>query len=358
MPKSFSNSLLKWYRINARDLPWRHSSDPYAIWISEAMLQQTTVKTVIGYYMSWMKIFPDVYSLADASIDKVLKAWQGLGYYNRARNLHKTAGIIIQQFQGEIPSNPIILKTLPGFGPYMSASVASIAFDCRVPLVDANVRRVMMRITNTHGRATCAIDHTILSTLDALMPDKHAGDFNQAMMELGAIICSSQNPKCNMCPLICFCQSFKKGDQELIPEQKKILIHEITAVIGLIKRDNKFLIQQRPEKGLLAGLWEFPGGKVKESDKTLKDALKRELMEEIGQICRINGEFCRVKHYYTTNKVNLIAFNAALTGDNFKPSKMQKWVTAKDLLTYPMPSGSAKIVAKLLNNTLGDLTLA
>ncbi len=313
------------------------------------MLQQTTVKTVLGYYAPWLAAFPDVYALASAPIEKVLKAWQGLGYYNRARNLHKAAGIVVAQFQGHVPQDPDILRKLPGFGPYMSASVASIAFDRRVPLVDANVRRVMMRISNIHGPASGTWDKDILIFLDRVMPAHRAGDFNQALMELGALVCTSQQPKCNMCPLTRHCRAFEKGQQELIPEPKKVSLNEITAVIGLVRDKKKYLIQQRPEKGLLAGMWEFPGGKVGASDKSFKEALKRELMEELGAVCRVNEEFCRVRHYYTTNKVQLIAFNAVLKG-GFKPRANQRWVSVGDLTAYPMPSGSAKIVVKLLEN--------
>ncbi len=348
MPESFAAKLLKWYHRHARPMPWRDTRDPYGIWISEAMLQQTTVKTVLGYYPRWIKTFPDIHSLAHASIEKVLKAWQGLGYYNRARNLHKAASIIINEFQGQLPRDPAILIKLPGFGPYMSASVASIAFDWRIPLVDANVRRVMMRILNIHGQASITLDKNILKSLEQVMPAQGAGDFNQAMMELGAMVCTSQLPKCNLCPLLSECRSFKKGEQELIPESKKVTLNEITAVIALIKKNNKYLIQKRPEKGLLAGLWEFPGGKLENSDNSLQQALERELMEELGQTCLIKEEFCRVRHYYTTNKVNLVAFNAVLAVDRFKPGLNQRWASRQDLLKYPMPSGSAKIVMKLL----------
>jgi A/G-specific adenine glycosylase len=232
----------------------------------------------------------------------------------------------------------------------MSASVASIAFDVKIPLVDANVRRVIMRILNIHGPAVSSLDHEILRFLDAVMPNKHCGDFNQALMELGAMTCTTKEPKCNMCPVQKYCKAFKKGCQELIPEPKKVLLNEITAVIGLIKKGSKYLIQQRPEHGLLAGMWEFPGGKVEPGkDKGLKTALMRELLEELGQEALIGDEFCRVRHYYTTNKINLIAFHVTLTGDKFKLKKNMRWVTSKELREYPLPSGSAKIVEKLLS---------
>ncbi len=348
MNQPFDKQLLKWYWANARELPWRKTKNPYKIWVSEAMLQQTTVKTVLGYYPAWLNIFPDVNTLADAPVEKVLKAWQGLGYYNRARNFHKAAKIVVDEFDGKVPSDPKLLRQLPGFGPYMSASVASIAFDVKIPLVDANVRRVIMRIKNIHGAAVSALDDNILEFLNKVMPSSHCGDFNQALMELGAIICTSKEPKCNQCPVSRHCQAFEKDCQELIPEPKKISLNEITAVIALIKKGQKYLIQQRPEKGLLAGMWEFPGGKVEPKDKNLKTALKRELLEELCQHCLIGAEFARIRHYYTTNKVHLIAFEAKMTDKLFKLNANQRWAGLKELHQYPMPSGSAKIVAKLM----------
>ena len=351
MKTLFSVDLLAWYDAHARILPWRKTKDPYKIWVSEAMLQQTTVKTVIGYYDTWLKAFPDVRSLADAPAVKVLKAWQGLGYYNRARNFHKAAKIVVEKYGGSVPSDPDVLRRLPGFGPYMSASVASIAFDVKIPLVDANVRRVIMRILNIHGQALSSLDPKILKFLNTVMPELRSGDFNQALMELGAMVCSTREPKCNMCPVIVNCKAFKKGCQELIPEPKKVVLNEIIAVIGLVKKDSKFLIQQRPENGLLAGMWEFPGGKVESKrDKNLKMALKREILEELGQDCIVGDEFCRVRHYYTTNKVQLIVFDVTLIGKKFLLKKNMRWVGAKDLKTYPMPSGSAKIVSNIISN--------
>ncbi len=347
MPDPFSQNLLKWYAVSARPMPWRETKDPYKIWVSEAMLQQTTVKTVLGYYDAWIKVFPTVNKLAKAPVAKVLKAWQGLGYYNRARNFHKAAKIVVEKYDGQVPCEPGLLRSLPGFGPYMSASVASIAFNVRIPLVDANVRRVIMRIMNMHGLATSSRDPEILSFLNIVLPTRRCGDFNQALMELGAMVCTTKEPKCNLCPVKNACKAFEKGCQELIPEHKKVILNKITAVIGLITKGSTYLIQQRPEHGLLAGMWEFPGGKVEKKDKNLKTALKREIFEELGQECLVGDEFCRVRHYYTTNIVNLVAFNVTLDGNKLSLGKSLQWATLKDLERYPMPSGSAKIVIKL-----------
>ncbi len=346
--KLFSKKLLKWYDAHARSLPWRGTKDPYKIWVSEAMLQQTTVKTVLGYYDRWLGIFPDINSLASAPIEKVLKAWQGLGYYNRARNFHRSAQIVMAEHRGVLPSDPETLRKLPGFGPYMTASVASIAFDARVPLVDANVRRIVMRLLNIHGPAVASLDNELLLFLNNVLPLKRCGDFNQALMELGSQACTTNEPGCDACPLKSYCKAFKEGCQEQIPTPKKVEISQITAVIGLIRRNGKYLIQQRPAGGLLAGLWEFPGGKVEKTDKSLQEALARELLEELECSCLVGEEFCRVRHYYTTNKVHLIAFQAALGAGQFKLKKHQRWVGVKELQEYAMPSGNARILEKLL----------
>ncbi len=350
MVNSFSSNLLQWYHANARDLPWRRTKDPYAIWVSEAMLQQTTVATVIGRYAAWLKTFPDVRTLARAPIPKVLKAWQGLGYYNRSRNLHKTAQILVGEYDGELPRDPAALRALPGFGPYMSASVASIAFDVKVPLVDANVRRVVMRLLKLSGPATTALDSVILKFLETVMPTRKCGDFNQALMELGAMICTPKDPACGKCPVKNHCQALRQGVQGQIPQPKKAIFRSITTVAGLISQNGKYLVEQRPKGGLLAGLWDFPGGQVESKDKTLKMALKARLREKLGQDCVIRGEFCRVRHSYTVNKVLLVVFHTSLAGDKFKPRHGQRWASLQEIQKLAMPSGSAKVLKRLLES--------
>jgi A/G-specific adenine glycosylase len=206
-----------------------------------------------------------------------------------------------------------------------------------------------MRQMNISGPANSALDPRILEYLQGVLPKRRCGDFNQALMELGALVCTPREPRCNMCPVQRDCRAFAKGCQELIPEPRKVILNEITAVVGVIREGSKFLIQQRPENGLLGGMWEFPGGKVERSDKDLKSALARELDEELGVRCASAAEFCRVQHYYTTNKVKLIAFH--VVPEN-KPGPMAKrplkWVTLKGMAQYPMPSGSAKIMAALI----------
>lgn len=345
--RSFSRDLLRWYRRSARELPWRTTKDPYKIWISEIMLQQTTVAAVIPYYNRWIKRFPTIHHVARAHEQTILKFWQGLGYYSRARNIKKTAKGICQDFQGHLPRDPVLLKSLPGFGPYTVGAVASIAFDIRHPIIDANVRRVVMRVLAIEGKADSKIDRKVYSYLDTILPKKNVGDFNQALMELGALICKKNNPLCSACPVRNFCEAYRKGIQELIPKSVSKVIKNQEAAIAVIKDKNKILIQKRPDKGLFAGLWEFPGGKLKK-EEGVRQALKRKVIEELGAEVKNIKFLLNVTHYYTQFKVRLHVFTCALESNSYPTSPLQhKWVSIPQLSNYPMPSGSAKIVEKL-----------
>ncbi len=342
----FSRKLLHWFRQSARDLPWRKTKDPYKIWISEIMLQQTTVSAVIPKYEAWIKKFPDMRSLARAREQTVLKQWQGLGYYNRARNLHATARIICQDHQGILPPDADTLSRLPGFGPYTVGAVLSIAFGIRKPIIDANVRRVSMRVLNLKGAADTSQDKTILAFLERVLPHRSVGDFNEALMELGALICRQTNPLCLQCPVRVLCESYKEGCQELIPTPRLRRIKNISAVVAVIRQNGKFLIQQRTGTKLLQGLWEFPGGKV-ETGETERDALQREIQEELKVEVSSAEKFMTTDHSYTEFHVTLSVWWCTLKEIPLESATL-KWVGKRELLKYPMPSGSAKIVDHLL----------
>ncbi len=343
--KGFSRFLLTWYGKHKRDLPWRRNKDPYKIWVSEMMLQQTTVATVIPYYERWFKGFPTVNALAAADLQEVLKAWQGLGYYARARNLHKAAQIIVSQHKGSLPHNPQLVRALPGFGPYSTGSVLSIAYDLPLTIIDANVRRVVMRLLALPGLADTSQDGAVEVFLRKVFPKSKAGDFNQALMELGALVCRSKEPLCILCPVQKFCQAYKEGKQEIIPQPKERVTKHISAVIAIIEKKGKYFIQQRPSKGLLADLSEFPGGKI-EAGETRARALQREIKEELGVVVTSSKHLFDVTHFYTQFRVNLSVFSCQVETWP-KSSARHKWVGLKALQTYPMPSGSAKIVEKL-----------
>jgi A/G-specific adenine glycosylase len=341
-----ASDLTHWYVKNKRDLPWRRTRDPYKIWISEIMLQQTTVSTVIAYYERWIKTFPTVHDLAKAPLQTVLKQWQGLGYYNRVKNLYKTAHILINEHKGILPKDPKVIRSLPGFGPYTTGSVLSIAYDIPLTIIDANVRRVVMRLLALPGLADTKQDLKVNEFLLKVLPIRGAGDFNQALMELGALVCRAKDPVCISCPLAKYCQAYREGKQELIPQTKKKPIKDVQAVIAIIKKGNNYFIQKRPSKGLLADLWEFPGGKVRATESK-KKALDRELNEELGVKLKSSKYLFDVKHFYTQFRVNLSVFACSLENEP-KADAVHRWVSFKNFSKYPMPSGSAKIIEKII----------
>ena len=345
-PAEFRRRLLGWYRRQKRDLPWRRTSDPYAIWISEVMLQQTTVAAVIPFYGRWLETFPDVRSLAAAPLRKVLKAWEGLGYYARARRLHAAARAFARMPGGRIPEDAETLRAVPGFGPYTTAAVLSLAFGRPLPVLDVNVRRVMMRLLRLCGQADGRHDKAISARLAALIARRAPGDFNQAMMELGALVCRSRSPLCAACPLQAFCAAFAAGEQEIIPRPKKVSYRKIEAVVGIIEDGGRILIQKRPDTGLLAGLWEFPGGKMKRGEGRLR-ALAREIREETGAEITAPRYLMKVDHSYTQFQVTLHAFRCVLKTAPENGGARLRWVRRRDLKAYPFPSGSARIIRRL-----------
>ena len=258
--------LLAAYDAGKRDLPWRRKTDPYCIWVSEVMLQQTRVETVIPYYERWVERFPDLEALADADEDEVLLAWQGLGYYSRARRLHEGARVVRERYQGTLPPNSEGLRELPGIGPYTAGAVASIAYGEVVPAVDGNVKRVLSRLYDLPNPSPKELQKLAGSLVDPSRP----GDFNQALMELGALICTPRSPECHTCPLATECLALDQGTVEVRPSRKpKRPVPEMeVAVLVLAARDEDealhLLLRKRPSTGLLAGMWEFPGVEVPE----------------------------------------------------------------------------------------------
>jgi len=338
-----SAKLLRWYRTHHRNLPWRDTKDPYKIWISEIMLQQTTVNAVIPYYRKWMKLFPSIQILSQAPTPKVLKTWQGLGYYNRVKNLLKASRILVKDYSAKIPRDYTAVRNLPGFGPYTTAAVLSIAYNLPYPVIDGNVRRLLLRITGLEVQADPKYDKILLKNLQPHLPSKNMGIFNQAMMELGALVCTPRNPRCLLCPLPSFCQAFKTGKPEVIPQPKKTNTQKIEAAVAIIQNKKKFLIQKRPSQGLLADFWEFPGGKRK-NNETLLETVRREVKEELHTDTQEETFLTKVKHSYTQYQVTLYAYQCSLRNPPQISEKRHRWITLKELRQYPLPSGSAKIV--------------
>ncbi len=311
------------------------------------MLQQTTVPAVIPFYGRWLEAFPDVESLARAPLRRVLREWQGLGYYRRAENLHRAARSIVAEHGAKVPREESVLRSLPGFGPYTTAAVLSLAYRKPLPVVDANVRRVVMRVLGIRGTAGPAHDGRIAAFLETVLPADRPGDFNQAMMELGALVCRVRDPQCLACPARRACRAAREGTQETIPRPKRTSLEKLEVVVAVIEREGRVLVQQRPPGGLLAGLWEFPGGKV-EPGEGLEAALRREVREELG--VRIVGvrPLTTVRHAYTRFLVTLHAYSGAIRkGEELRQGPPRRWLTLRALRRYPLPSGSVRIVEHL-----------
>lgn len=339
MATEFARLLIGWYRQHARDLPWRGISNPYAVWVSEIMLQQTRVDTVIGYYLRWMERFPTVQNLAQASEDEVLRLWEGLGYYSRARNLHKAARVVVEQWGGSLPASRAELEKLPGIGRYTAGAIASMAFGLDEPALDGNLKRVLARVFDiaiplTSPEGKIRLDHLLSEHL----PHGQAGDFNQAMMDIGATLCLPKNPHCMECPVASNCQAYRLGVQEQRPaEELRRAVPRYTVTAAVIWRDGRVLLARRPENGLLGGLWEFPGGKL-ESGETLETCLEREIREELGVRIRVGEPIGIFKHAYTHFKVTLHAFRCGLLEGEPKPLEASElaWVLPAELSHYPM----------------------
>ena len=328
-----STRLLTWYRKNGRTLPWRGLHDPYAIWVSEIMLQQTRVETVIPYFNKWMQRFPNIKTLARASETDVLNAWEGLGYYSRARNLLKAAQHVLEQHHGELPQDLDELRNLPGIGRYTAGALASIAFKLDQPTLDANLRRVFTRLFNIEVPADSAAGEKILWDLAAEhLPKGHAGDYNQALMDLGANICIPKNPKCELCPLTEICQALAKGVQELRPvmKPKKDRPHYFQAA-GAIIENTKVLLAKRPAKGLLGGMWEFPNGRIEaEPAKELENTLEREYSLRVQRGAALGV----IRHAYTHFKTTVYAFECKPI--SISTSDTLKWIHLLELDNFPM----------------------
>ncbi|MGM0401134.1 MAG: A/G-specific adenine glycosylase [Chloroflexota bacterium] len=314
-PRTITQKLLAWYEKNRRDLPWRRTRDPYAIWVAEVMLQQTQVNTVKGYYERFLQCFPTVRALAETDLDDVLALWQGLGYYARARHLHKAARIVSQEHGGTLPKELAALRNLPGIGPYTSAAIASIAFDQDVPALDANVVRVLCRLFNYgNDPRKAAGKRALRHYAEALLPPGRAGEYNQAMMELGATLCTKA-PDCEACPLCSFCKAYAKGLQTMRPiSRRRQEVPHRTFVSALVERAGRLLVVRRVPEGLLGGLWELPGGPVKEGE-TPQAALKRHLREGLGLETTVGPRLGVVEHAYSHFSLSVQVYESAVEGE-------------------------------------------
>jgi len=346
-----TQDLLAWYARKRRDLPWRRTRDPYRIWVSEIMLQQTQVDTVIPYYQRFLSQFPTLRDLAGASSQAVLKAWENLGYYARARHLHEAARIVESRMKGKMPRTLDGLMALPGIGPYTAAAILSIAFGQPVAAVDGNVRRVVCRLfalqQPIHQSSTQKRIHALA---EELVPKTRAGRFNQGLMDLGARICTPKNPACAVCPLHASCKARKMNLQERIPVTRKRAPLPHRHLMAALIRDqrNRILMVRRPDRGLLGGLWKFPG-REKHPEETMGAALKRTVREETGLDIKTGKAITAIEHAYTHFRITLHAFHGRpVQGTRWNPGfPDHRWVTLEEIHRLPLSKADRKILAVL-----------
>ena len=323
--------LLQWFKKNGRDLPWRKTRDPYATWVSEIMLQQTQVATVIPYYQKFLKSFPTIHHLAKSDLSKVLKVWEGLGYYSRARNLHQASKIIANHSNGKIPDKLKDLLNLPGIGRYTAGAILSIAYNKKAPILDGNVKRVLSRLFVVSGNPK-KTEEFLWPLSESLIPKGSPGAFNQALMDLGSMTCTPKNPNCLSCPLKNLCQGYLSGKPESYPLRSvKKKVPHIEAIAAVIQKHGKVLLRQRPPKGLLGGLWEFPNWPI-DGKKDLKEYLRLKVKSDFGLKVKCKENLGPFKQTYSHFKLTLHVFKC----DALEGRGKGKWVSIKKLDRLPM----------------------
>ncbi|HEX4128955.1 MAG TPA: A/G-specific adenine glycosylase [Pirellulales bacterium] len=333
---AFRRKLLAWYGRAARDLPWRRTSDPYAIWVSEIMLQQTQMATVIGYYERFLAALPSVFALAAAPEEQVLRLWEGLGYYRRARQLHRAAQVIVAQHGGELPRDVDTLRTLPGIGRYTAGAIASIAFDARAPILEANTLRLLARLLAYRGDVTeTAGQRTLWEFAEALLPRRGAGRFNQALMELGSLVCTPQTPRCVDCPVRELCPTFVQRLQAEIPApRRKPLIEDVREVAVVVRRGCKVLVG-RKSGGRWDGLWDFPRFSISEAETA------DQLRTLTGLTVHLIGQLATLKHGVTRFRITLSCLEAEYRSGRCIAG--WRWIDPTELHALPMPVTGRKL---------------
>jgi len=347
----FAERLLAWFARHARDLPWRRERTPYRVWVAEVMLQQTRAETAVPYYERFLDRFPTVHALAEASQEEVLKAWEGLGYYARARNLHAAARQVVATPGGRCPDLFDGWLALPGVGRYSAGAIASIAFGQDVAAVDGNARRVLCRVFGIREDVTRPEVQRQLESLAAdLLPPGRAGAFNEALMELGAGVCTPRAPCCDCCPLQELCLAQAQGEPEGLPvrsPRRRIPRYDVAAAV-ITRADGRMLVAQRHADDMLGGLWEFPGGK-REDGETLAACLAREIREELGVEVVVGEQLVVVKHAYTHFRITLHAFRCRLVAGELRclDCAAFRWATLAELEALPMSAADRKIARVL-----------
>lgn len=351
-----TDKLIDWFHEHKREMPWRSSSDPYKIWVSEIMLQQTRVDQAQPYFDRFIKRFPTVYDLAEASQQEVLKVWEGLGYYSRARHLHHAAQKVVEEYEGKLPDTYEEISDLKGIGPYTAAAVLSIAFHKPYAAVDGNIVRVLTRYFGIEEDIRSSKTRRKIQELaDKLIDEDQPGDFNQALMELGALVCTPTNPTCNKCPLKAACSAFNQVKTDEIPYKSpsRSKPHHHIGVAVLLNGNDQVLVALRPDDVMLGGLWEFPGGKNKDNE-SIRETVKRECREELGVDIDLYQHIASIDHAYSHFKITLHAFTGRISNGKPTPKESQqiKWVPLDQLDEYPFPKANRTLINKLTDENI------
>ena len=347
--KALQNEVLAWFADYQRDLPWRRTYDPYHVLISEIMLQQTQMERGVEYFNRWVKLFPEPQAIAAASEQEVLKAWEGLGYYSRARNIRKAASLIVEKHDGRVPAAHDLLLALPGIGSYTAAAIMAIAFDQPYPVIDANVERLFARLADWDRPVKeKTFQRALHEEVRALLVGVSPRDLSQALMELGALVCTPKNPDCTNCPVQNCCAALRAGTVEQRPVARpKLEKIEIVMACAIVEHEGRMFIQQRREDDVWGGLWEFPGGRLKNGESP-EQAAVRELQEETEIRAGCFRPFATVVHHYTRYRVTLHSYFCEAQGTpqpQLNAAQQYRWVSLQELDQYPFPSGHRQLIA-------------
>jgi A/G-specific adenine glycosylase len=344
-------ALLPWYDASRRDLPWRRTRDPYAVWVSEMMLQQTQVATVLGYYERWMRRFPTIHSLADAAEHDVLHAWQGLGYYSRARNLWRGAKAVVSDHGGKVPATAASLRSLPGIGPYSAGAIASIAFGERAAIVDGNIVRVLCRLFGLRGDPSKSpLKADLWKLAERLVPKERPGDFNQALMELGATVCTPRAPRCDACPMRKGCIAHREGSADALPELPKrsapVVVARAAAVLE--RRGRVLCIRVAESASRWAGMWQFPNTDVARGEPGA-EAAARSVREATGLPAAAGERLLTVRHSVTHHRITLDVFRCTAPRGTARALGCGEvnWFAPSALDELAMPSAHRRIATSL-----------
>jgi A/G-specific adenine glycosylase len=349
--RQVARRLLAWFDRHARALPWRRDRDPYAIWVSEVMLQQTQVTTVIPFFERFLHAFPTLADLAAAEEQQVLRLWEGLGYYRRARDLHRAARLLVSAHGPQIPDDPEVFRALPGVGRYTAGAVLSQAFDRRLPILEANSQRVLSRLLGLRGDVRAAsVQRRLWQAAEELLPARRAGQFNQALMELGALVCTPRAPDCPRCPLARWCAARRLGLQDEIPGKANALPPvEVRESAVVVRRGPRVLLAQRPAEGRWAEMWEFPHGPLVDGE-THEQAALRLVTELTGLEAEVGDALGTLRHGVTRFRITLVGFEASYRRGRFLSEFYTRsaWVNPEQLAAYPVSTPQRRLARLVL----------